>query len=119
MDELAFDLPSSLCMHDFTRVPNRNGHVLVWDDAREVQHGIRRYSVWGNNYSDMSMQCKLQGHRGCKLACSVMKAGRDDMDAWLIAGIKPGITDQQHMALPVGGDSLVGVQRFPSSYFSL
>ena len=119
MDEGAFDLPSSLCMDDFKRVPHRSGHVLVWEDARQVQHGVGRYSVWGKNYSSMSVQCRLQGHRGCKIACSVLKAGRDDMDAWLIAGNKPGMTAQQHMALQPGGDSLVGVERFPFSYFSL
>jgi hypothetical protein len=119
VDEIPFELPSSLCMDDFKRVPHRSGHVLVWEDARQVQYGLGRYSVWGKNYSSMSVQCRLQGHRGCKIACSVLKAGRDDMDAWLIAGNKPGMTAQQHMALQPGGDSLVGVERFPFSYVSL
>ena len=113
MDEMTFELPSSLRVDDFVRVPNRNGHVLVWEDAAGVQHGVGRYSVWGKNWSSMSMQCRIHGHRGCKVARGVLKAERNDMDAWLVAGTSRHMTAAEHMAIPVGeghGDSLVGVE---------
>ena len=85
-------------MADCTRQKHPSGHFVCWRSCRNELAVIGKLSVWGTGYENISMQCKIAGHKNCKRAMKTSAAQCEDMENLLFPGV--GIKDgPTHMGL--------------------